>query len=293
MDIEIICPIFNAENYILGLNQSFLKQKNVNIKKISYVLTESSDNTEKILTENNIEFEKISKQDFSHSTVREKPALESDADILVFVTQDVLIENEDWLEKLVKPIENGECDACYSRQVARFKGIEKYTREKNYPENSFVVSKDDIPKLGLKTFFFSDASSAIKAETFKKLGGYDGKKLPTNEDMYIAYKLIMGGFKIKYCADSVVLHSHKYTLKQVYERYKLTGMFMAENSYLDEFGTNKAGGGLAKYVLVKALKKFDVPVLFRFFPDMLARWLGMRKGKKLQNKIKKKAEKLK
>ena len=162
MDIEIICPIFNAENYILGLNQSFLKQKNVNIKKISYVLTESSDNTEKILTENNIEFEKISKQDFSHSTVREKPALESDADILVFVTQDVLIENEDWLEKLVKPIENGECDACYSRQVARFK-------KKITLKIRLLFQKTTFQNLGLKLSFSQMRQVQLKLKLSKNL----------------------------------------------------------------------------------------------------------------------------
>ena len=61
-----------------------------------------------------------------------------------------------------------EVDACYSRQICENNSIEKYTRESNYPENSRIVSKDDIKELGLKTFFFSDASSAIKTETFKK-----------------------------------------------------------------------------------------------------------------------------
>ena len=33
MDIEIICPLYNAENYIEELNKSILNQKNVNIKQ--------------------------------------------------------------------------------------------------------------------------------------------------------------------------------------------------------------------------------------------------------------------
>ena len=55
---------------------------------------------------------------------------------------------------------------------------------------------------------------------------------------------------------------------------------MAENPHLDSHGTTKAGGGLAKYVLKRALKEFNIKVLFRFVPDMAARVLGMRKGRK-------------
>ena len=34
MDIEIICPLYNAEKYIENLNKTLLMQKNVKIKKI-------------------------------------------------------------------------------------------------------------------------------------------------------------------------------------------------------------------------------------------------------------------
>ena len=46
MIIDIICPLYNAENDIERLNRALLKQKNVKINEIKYVLTESKDNTE-------------------------------------------------------------------------------------------------------------------------------------------------------------------------------------------------------------------------------------------------------
>ncbi len=280
MKVEIICPLYNAASCVLKLHESLLAQKNVEIAKISYALTESRDNTEEILKSNNISYSLIKKAEFSHSLTREKIALQSQSDILVFISQDIEIADEHWLYNLVAPIINGEAAACYSRQISKYNNIEKYTREKNYPEVSSIVSKDDVEKLGLRTFFFSDASSAVKTSVFKELNGYDQKKLPISEDMYLAYKIIMAGYSIKYCADSVVYHSHKFTLKQLYCRYYLTGMFMAQNSYLDQYGTTKTGGGMAKYILKRALRQFNLPVLFRFIPDMVARWLGMKNGKK-------------
>ena len=249
MTIDIICPLYNAEEYILNLDKSLKKQKKVQIKNILYILTESKDNTEEILKSNKIKYKKIKKEEFSHSLTREKEAMNSNADIICFVTQDIVVESDMWLYYLTKNIIDKKCSASFSRQISKYKNIEKYTREKNYPAKSRIVSKDDIEKLGLNTFFFSDAASAIKTSVFKELKGYDGKKLPINEDMYFAYKLITNGYKISYEANSIVYHSHHFTLKELYDRYKLTGMFFKENSYLDQYGTNKAGGGLAKYVV--------------------------------------------
>ena len=276
--IDIICPLYNAEDYIESLDKSLKMQKDVNINLIRYVLTESSDNTENLLKKNKINYKKIKKNEFSHSLVREKEAMDSNADILVFITQDIVIEDDRWLYHLTKDIDN-DIVAAYSRQISKYNNIEKYTREKNYPSQSSIVSKNDIEKLGLKTFFFSDAASCIKTSVFKKLNGYDNKNLPISEDMYIAYKIIMNGYKIKYCADSIVYHSHNFKLKEIYDRYKLTGKFFKENNYLDQYGTTDSGSNLAKYVLKRIFQEHRILLLFRYPFDMGARFIGMKVGK--------------
>lgn len=280
LNVDIICPLYNAEKYIENLNESLVKQKNVNINKVLYILTESKDKTEELLRKENLNYKKIKKSEFSHSLVRENAAKESKADIIVFVSQDIVIERDNWLEKLVQPIINGEADACYSRQLTKFNNIEKYTRECNYPEQSLIKTKTDIEKLGLKTFFYSDASSAINNEIFKKLNYYDGKNLTINEDMYIAYKLIINDYKIKYCADSIVYHSHNFTLKELYDRYKLTGIFFKENNYLNNYGTTGSGLNLAKYVLKRIIYEHRLGLLMRYPFDMAVRLIGMKAGKR-------------
>ena len=277
--VDIICPVYNGEDCILELDKSLKKQKDVKINSIKYAVTESKDSTEKLLKDNNIEYITIKKEEFSHSRTREMIAKTCDADIIVFITQDIIIDREDWLYNLTKPIADGECSASYSRQISKSKGIEKYTREKNYPENSYITSKKDIEKKGLRTFFFSDASSAISKEVFKKLKYYDDKNLSISEDMYIAYKLIMNDYKIKYAADSVIIHSHNFKFKELYKRYYDTGIFFKENSYLDKYGTNKTGGGMAKYVLKRIIQEKDIGAFIRFWPDMIARLVGMKMGK--------------
>lgn len=277
--IEVICPLYNAEKYIDSLHKSVMMQENVNLIGIHYILTESNDKTEEFLKSNNCTYDKITKNEFSHSLVREKAALNSKADIVVFITQDIVIEEKNWLYNLTKDISDDNIVACYSRQISKYNNIEKYTRERNYPDKSSVVSKNDIDKLRLRTFFFSDASSAINRNVFVKLNGYDNKNLPISEDMYIAYKIIMNGYKIKYCADSVVYHSHKFTLNQIYDRYKLTGKFFKQNSYLDKYGTIGSGANMAKYILKRIFQDHHYSLLFRYPFDMVARLFGMKAGK--------------
>ncbi len=281
MVVDIICPLYQAEQYIENLHQSLLKQKNIKINQIQYILTESNDKTEEILKKNKLNYRTVSKNEFSHSIVREKAVFQSKADIICFITQDIIIKREDWLEKLISPIVNGEAEATYSRQISQFNNIEKYTREYNYPEKSSIKSKKDIQKLGLKAFFFSDASSAIKKDIFIKLKGYDSKNLPISEDMYFAYKLIINGYKIKYCADSIVYHSHNFSLKEIYDRYKLTGKFFKENNYLDKYGTTGSGAQLAKYILKRILQEHRFGLLCRYPFDMASRFIGMKVGKKV------------
>lgn len=288
MNVSIICPLYNAEKYIVNLDKSIKMQKNVNIESIYYILTESKDRSEDILKNIGVSYHVIKKEEFSHSLTRERQAMKSDGDILVFITQDVIIDDDLWLYNLIKGIIDGKCEASFSRQICKCNGIEKYIRLKNYPVESRIVSKKDILKLGLMTFFFSDVSSAIKKEFFEKLNGYDNKNLIINEDMYLAYKLIINGYRIKYSADSIVIHSHKFTCKQLFNRYFDTGIFFTDNSYLSKYDSNQSGMSLAKSVFLNSIKRKDFLTIFSMFPNFASRFIGMQLGKKykrLPNKL--------
>ena len=100
--IDIVIPLYNAEKYIDALHKSFLMQDKVKINKIRYVLTESTDNTEKYLLQNKIKYKKIKRNEFYHSLTREKEAMNSNSDIVVFVTQDVIIKDKLWLYNFKK-----------------------------------------------------------------------------------------------------------------------------------------------------------------------------------------------
>lgn len=276
MNIDIICPLYNAEKYLEKLHTSLLMQENVELNSINYILTRSKDKTENVLKRLNANYVLIEPIEFSHSYSREMMARKSTADIIVFISQDVKIVRKDWLFHLTKDIAEGKCEAAYSRQLAEKNNIEKYTREKNYGSQSFIKTKDDIKEMGLNTFFFSDASSAINRKIFKELNYYNGKRFASNEDQYIAHKLIMAGYRIKYCAESEVIHSHDFNFKSLYKRYQDTGDFYRAEPYMNSYGTNSAGAGMAQYILRRIIEDRNLKAAIEFIPNMTARFLGMK-----------------
>lgn len=277
MKISVICPLYNAENYIEDLYFSIKKQKDVCIEEIKFILTESSDNTEDKLKNLQCNYKKISKQEFSHSLVRERAAFEAKGEILVFITQDIKIVDEYWLYHLTKDIITGKCEAAFSRQIGYEEHkVERYTREINYPAEKRIVSKDDIDRLGLMTFFFSDASSSISKEIFVKLKGYDNKNLPTNEDMYFAYKLIMNGYRIEYAADSKIIHSHDLSFKETLKRYGDIGKFFDENKYLTEYSAGERGLTVLKYIVKRSIEDKKPLIIIDAIINFAARFIGMK-----------------
>lgn len=281
MSVTVICPLYKSREYINSLHTSLLMQEDVDLKVVKYILTETGDGVDKIVREmDKVDLTVISIDEFSHSLTRERAAMESNSDILVFITQDIIIKDKKWLSKLCKPIYEGKCEAAFSRQICDNQSIEKYTRVHNYPKESRIVSKDDVERLGIMTFFFSDAASAIKTDVYKKLNGYDGKDLLTNEDMYLAYKLINNGYRIMYNADAEVIHSHDYKFMQLFKRYFDQGAFLSDNAYLTQYGANGSALKLLKVVAVESLKDKNFKAFFNIIPNFAARFLGNQAGKR-------------
>lgn len=284
-DVDVVCPIYKGYNYLEPLYNSIRNQNNVNICRIIMPITDSGDSEmdkiREFVRKNNIIYFEISEGSFSHSLTRQK-AIEDycASNIVIMISQDIIPTNNDVFYNLTKDIYEGNSVYNYARQICTNKSIEKYIREKNYPKESFFVTKDDIVSKQLMAFFASDACSAYNRTVFVELGGYGGFNVMMNEDQLYSKIILEAGYKKKYCADSIVEHSHKYTLKQLYKRYYDTGKFYKNVKLFDEYKSTNTGVSLAFYVLKQALKHFDIPVLFRWLPDMMARYLGMKKGRK-------------
>lgn len=278
LQVDVFIPLYNAEKYLEDLIKAIKRQKKVEIKKILFAITESSDKTFEIVKNHHeISYFCVKKEDFSHSTIREKGISCCESKLVIMMTQDVILKDEFSFYNLAKNM-NNDIIFGFGRQISKFKNIERYIREKNYPSESYVVEKKDIDSLQLRAFFASDAFAIYDREKFLALGGYDNKKLPLSEDMYYARKCILNGYKIMYVSEAVVFHSHNFKIKELYDRYYLTGKFFKENPEFLNYKSTSTGLKLAWYVFKEIIKHFDIISLIRFFPDMLARYIGKRNG---------------
>ena len=280
--IDVVCPLHLADEEIGGVIEGLKAQQDIELHKVVFPLTEEGDLTNVIaqIEAAGYTYFLVPKPEFSHSLTRQKAILEHcESDVVLMMSQDVRFAGERAVAELCGAVD-ATVPYAFGRQICTRRSIERYTREKNYGRESLTVDADSVAAMQLSAFFASDAFSAYHRPTFVEIGGYDSVHMMMNEDMYYAKKVIDRGLKKAYVATAVVEHSHKYKLKQLYNRYRATGEWFAAHPEFDGYKTTDSGMKLAKYVLGRALQDFNIPVLFHFFPDMASRYLGMKKGKK-------------
>ena len=178
-----------------------------------------------------LEVHHLKKQEFDHGATRAWAAELSDADVMVFMTQDAVPADRNLIENLVKALEKEKMiAAAYARQLPNemCSFAERYTRSFNYPEKSYVRTQRDLSLYGIKTFFCSNVCAAYKKEIYQELGGFVRKTI-FNEDMIYAGKLIQMGYGIAYAADAKVIHSHNYSCMQQFHRNFDLGVSQAEH----------------------------------------------------------------
>ncbi len=183
-----------------------------------------------------VEVHPIQKKDFDHGGTRHYGAELSDADYLMFMTQDAVPTDTKLIENLMKGFEEESVTLCYARQMAGKHGdvLEKYTREFNYPDKDIIKSKKDLATMGIKAFFCSDVCAVYQREAYKEAGGFVRKTIFA-EDAIMAYMMIMAGHKVRYVKDAKVLHSHNYNYIQQFQRNFDVGV--CHNQFDEIFGS--------------------------------------------------------
>ena len=232
----------------------------------------------------------MKKQEFDHGGTRARAAELSDAEVMVFMTQDAMPSDQKLLENLVKALmQNTDIGAAYARQLpnAECSFVERYTRSFNYPDQSVVKTKKDLPVYGIKTFFCSNVCAAYKKDIYQKMGGFIRKAI-FNEDMIYAGRLIQEGYAIAYAADARVIHSHNYSCRQQFHRNFDLGVSQAEHPEIFE-GIPSEGEGikLVKRTIIYLAKKGKIWLIPGVILQSGCKYAGYLAGKKYRKLPKK------
>ena len=106
--------------------------------------------------------EEITPDEFDHAATRDKGIRQSDADIVICMTQDACPDNEYLVSELVQALEEANVAVAYARQLPRKEStlLERYTRQFNYPPESKVKSSKDLERMACNKSVFKRCISS-------------------------------------------------------------------------------------------------------------------------------------
>ena len=216
--VSVVIPVLNAEAYLAPLLAAILSQKPLAPQEIVLVDSNSKDRTREIAANfPNVRVIPIS--NFSHGRSRNLGAREARGEVIVFLSQDALPQNESWLANLLLPFSDPNVAAAYSRQVPRADAnpMERYFLFTHFPPGDAVRREARGVEPDLGNVFFSNVAAAVRRDVLLKFP-FD-EELFMSEVLQVSRDFIKAGHAVVYQPESVVLHSHNYTLPVVFRRY--------------------------------------------------------------------------
>lgn len=247
LQIALIIPTRNGEEDLARLLESVSAQT-VNCD-IFVVDSSSEDRTVDVALAYGAVVSVIPVFEFNHGATRQKMVIaNSDYDIYIFMTQDAYLAEPYALERLVAPFSEEKIGAVCGRQLPHEDAnpLAKHARLFNYPPDSRVKSMVDAPVLGIKTPFISNSFAAYRRAALLDVGGFPNDVI-LSEDMCVAARMLLIGWKVAYVGHARCYHSHNYTFLQEFRRYFDHGVFHAREKWIrNSFGS--AGGEGFRYV---------------------------------------------
>jgi rhamnosyltransferase len=134
----------------------------------------------------------------------------AESERVVFLNSDCTPQGRQWLGNLLKGFDSGKVAAVFGRQIPRYDCHPLFAKD---TEDTY----GDGSRQKYWRHCFSMASSAISRAAWE--GHPFNEDLRYSEDIEWTWKARQRGLEIRYVADSVVMHSHNYTLRQFYRRH--------------------------------------------------------------------------
>lgn len=154
-------------------------------------------------------FIQIKSSEYNPSRVMNHGLQLARAEFGIFLNADATPQSNHWLRPLVHALQDPQVAAVFGRQIPR-------------PDCQAVFACDYDRCFGPKRetakwdHFFSMVSSGLRKDIWSKRGFLE--KMQYSEDDEYTRWCRAQGYKVVYCEDSVVMHSHNYTPAQAYKR---------------------------------------------------------------------------
>lgn len=225
VDATICIPTFNGEEFIQELLASIENQKTKYSYEVLVIDSGSTDNTLPICKEfASVRILEIPNSEFGHGKTRNLAAQSTDAEFVVFLTQDATPSHAHWLDGLLEPFEMFENVSCvFGKQIPRADCVVTVKREIDSVFQSFgddasisIQRKTDLTKtFNIVNTFLSDVNSAMRRSCLIQVPFQD---LPYAEDQALGTDHLNHGWFKAYSPLGSVFHSHNYPLRKYFMR---------------------------------------------------------------------------
>ena len=269
--------------------------------RVVVIDSSSNDGSDVVAKDCGFKTARIDPSTFNHGATRQW-AIErfcSDAEFVIFLTHDAVIDGSASIPNLIAAFEDPDVGASYGRQLPHPGAgqFEAHMALFNYSSSSRTQSLSNAESLGIKTAYLSNSFAAYRLSVLQECGGFPSH-LILGEDACMAVRMLLAGWKIRYCAEAQVRHSHAYTVRQEVQRYFDFGVMHEQLPELMRYfgaaegeGTRFVASELRYFfanapwrlplVLVRNAARYlgyRMGRVFRWMPLCACRWLSMTKA---------------
>lgn len=212
MNEQQVSIILRSHNEAWALRETLAALQNQNYRNQQLIVidSESSDGSVELIKEAKPQqFIQIKASEYNPSRVMNHGMSLATSGICVFLNADATPRDENWLRPLVCALADSGTAAVFGRQIPR-------------PDCKAVYACDYERCFGNRResarweHFFSMVNSGLRKEVWARRGFLE--KLQYAEDHEYTLWCRSQGYEVRYCPDSVVVHSHNYSPREAYQR---------------------------------------------------------------------------
>jgi rhamnosyltransferase len=244
MNVACVVPTYNNKRDLERLLDSLEGQRAA--FDVLIVDSSSTDGTRELGKARAHKFSVVASAAFNHGGTRQQMVNENfDYDIYVFLTQDACLLESNAISELLALFNDENVGAVCGRQMPHSDATiyAQHARHYNYPRKTQIRTIKDAKRLGIKTAFMSNSFAAYRGSALKTVGGFPSDVIFA-EDMYVAARMLVSGWKVAYAGAAVCAHSHNYTILEEFRRYFDMGVFHARESWIGATFGHVGGEGL-------------------------------------------------
>src|SRR2546425_7737890 len=207
--VSIIMRSFN-EGWALRETLPALRAQEYKNWELIVIDSGSTDGSVELLLEAKpAHFIQIKPEEYNPSRVMNRAMELARSEFGFFLNADATPQGTHWLRPLVEALQDPRTAAVFGRQIPRPDCRAVYAHDY---ERCFGTSRESVRW----DHFFSMVSSGLRKDIWARRGFLE--KMQYSEDDEYTRWCRAQGYRVMYCPESVVMHSHNYTPRQAYKR---------------------------------------------------------------------------